>query len=78
MRFVVKIITNLTCVIVQEVYGFAHLSNGVAKGFTRFTHQNTNQLLHLAFHQNGGTLQNSGTFLWRCCEPDRGIIYRAL
>ncbi|MNO03166.1 hypothetical protein D3C81_2237890 [compost metagenome] len=62
----------------QEVDCFTHFGNGVAKGYTCFANQNANQLLHLAFHQNGGAMQNSGALLRRRCEPDRRIIYRAL
>ena len=78
MGFIIEVIADLTGIIVQEVYRFAHFRNGVAEGFTRFAHQNANQLLHLAFHQNGGAMQNSGALLWRCGEPDRRVIYRVL
>ena len=74
MGFIIEIIANLTGIIMQEVYRFAHFRNGVAEGFTRFAYQDANQLLHLTFHQNGGTMQNGGALLWRCGEPDRRVI----
>ncbi len=50
MGFVSEIIPHLSGVVVEKIDRFAHFGNGVNEGFSGFTHQNTNQLLHLAFH----------------------------
>ena len=76
--FVVEIIAHLTGVVVQEVDRLAHFGDGVAEGFTRFTHQNADQLLHLIFHQHRRAFQNGGTLLRRSGKPDWRVVHRAL
>ena len=78
MGFVVEIIAHLTGVVVQEVDRLAHFGDGVAEGFTRFTHQNADKLLHLIFHQHRRAFQNGGTLLRRGGKPDWRVVHRAL
>ena len=75
--FIIKVVTNLTGVVVQEVNCFTHFGNGVAEGFPGFAHQNTHQRLHLIFHQHRGAFQDCGTFLRRGGEPDWRVVHRA-
>lgn len=77
MRFVVEIITHLTGVVVQEVDRLTHFGDGVAEGFTRFTHQNADKLLHLIFHQHRRAFQNGGTLLRRVANQI-GALFTAL
>ena len=74
MSFIIEIVAHLAGVIVQEVNGFAHFSDGVAEGFTRLAHQDPHQGRHLAFHQHRGALKNGGALLRRSGEPDRRIV----
>ncbi len=78
MGFVVKVVADLTGIVVQEVNGLAHLGDGVAEGFTRLAHQNANQLLHLIFHQHRSTFEDRGALLRRSGEPDRRVVHRAV
>lgn len=70
MGFVIKVVAHLSCIIVQEVDRLADFGNGVTEGFTGFTHQNADQILHLAFHHYGSALQNGGALLRRRGKPD--------
>ncbi|MNE02612.1 hypothetical protein D3C80_950930 [compost metagenome] len=72
--FVIEIVAHLARIVMQEINRLAHFGNRVAEGFTRFAHQNADQLLHLAFHQDRGAFQNCGTLLRRCSKPDRRVI----
>ena len=78
MGFVIEIITNLACVVVQEVDRFTNFGNGVAEGFTCFAYQDPDERLHLVFHQHRSTFQNGATLLRRRCEPDWRVIHRAV
>lgn len=76
MGFVSEIIPHLSGVVVEKIDRFAHFGNGVTEGFSGLTHQNTNQLLHLAFHQHGSAVQNRCAFSRRRGKPDWRVINR--
>ena len=78
MGFIVKVGAHLRGVVVQEIHRFAHFGNGVAEGFSSLAHQNTNQRLHLIFHQHRSALKDRGALLRRGGEPDRRIVHRVI
>ena len=71
MRVVREPTAHLGCVVAQEVDRLTHFSDGVGQRLARLADDQPHQVLHLAFHQVGGAIEQRGARLRRRGLPDR-------